>query len=52
MLQILNKQPDLATNRVTQLLEIYKILLLYKTKSDTTNKLAETFVKILKRVIN
>lgn len=52
VLQILNKQPNLPKNRIIQLLEIYKIILLYKVKAENSNKLSDTFVRMLKRVIN
>lgn len=50
-LQVLNKSSSVDNNRLIQMLEIYKIVLLYKAKPDVSAKLCETFVKILKRVL-
>ena len=52
VLMVLNKQPNLDKNSVHKLLEIYKIMLLFKAKPEVSNKLTETFVRMLKKVID
>jgi len=52
VLQVISKSSSIDNTRLTQLLEIYKVLLLHKAKSDVSPKLCETFVKILKRVLS
>lgn len=50
---LLNKHNiDFQAAQFTKLLDIYKVMLLYKTKGDIFNKLSETFVRMLKKILS
>lgn len=55
VLILINKMHDMGKQSVMKLMEIYKIMVLFKSQScgrDVHDKILETFVRLLKKVID
>jgi hypothetical protein len=46
--EVLKRQGSIEKSRLSQLLQVYKTLLLYKPKTQHTNQYSETFMRLLR----